>query len=70
MGSINTWGSLVREQMSDLSEKVLHYLDEHERVDTLHLAAHFNVDHQKVIGAVKSLQSLGDVSVPESMHYP
>lgn len=54
---------------SDLSEKVLHYLDTHESVDTLHLAVLFNVDHQKVIGAVKSLQALGDVSDPERMQY-
>jgi phenylalanyl-tRNA synthetase alpha chain len=50
---------------SDLSEKVLQYLDGHENIDTLHLAELLSVDHQKVIGAVKSLQALGDVSVAE-----
>lgn len=53
---------------SELSERLLLYLDGHERVDTLHLAALFKVDHQKVIGAVKSLQAAGDVSVLESLH--
>jgi phenylalanyl-tRNA synthetase alpha chain len=54
--------------MSDLSERLLCYLDRHERVDTLHLASLFEVDHQKVIGAVKSLQAVGDVSVVENLH--
>jgi hypothetical protein len=50
---------------SDLSEKVLQYLDGLESIDTLHLAELLSVDHQKVVGAVKSLQALGDVSVAE-----
>jgi hypothetical protein len=56
------------EMVSGLSERVLQYLDGHDRVDTLHLAEIFKVDHQKVVGAVKSLQALGDVSVAGSMH--
>ena len=51
--------------VSDLSVRVLQYLDGHERVDTLHLAELFKVDHQKVVGAVKSLQAIGDVSFTE-----
>lgn len=33
-------------------------------VDSLELAASLGVDHQLVVGAVKSLQSLGEVSFP------
>jgi len=51
--------------VSDISVRVLQYLDEHDTVDTLHLAELFIVDHQKVVGAVKSLQAIGDVSVEE-----
>jgi phenylalanyl-tRNA synthetase alpha chain len=51
--------------VSDLSVRVLQYLDGHDAVDTLHLAELFKVDHQKVVGAVKSLQAIGDVSVAE-----
>jgi phenylalanyl-tRNA synthetase alpha chain len=59
----------IKQMACNLSEKLLQYLDGHERVDTLHLAAVFNVDHQKIIGAVKSLQALGDVSIAETMRY-
>jgi len=51
--------------VSDISVRVLQYLDGHDTVDTLRLAGLFNVDHQKVVGAVKSLQAIGDVSVAE-----
>ena len=54
--------------VSDLSVRVLQYLDGHERVDTLRLAELFKVDHQKVVGAVKSLQAIGDVSFTEPVH--
>lgn len=60
------WGQRAKvEMVSDLSVRVLEYLDGHKTIDTLHLAGLFKVDHQKVVGAVKSLQSLGDVSVAE-----
>jgi phenylalanyl-tRNA synthetase alpha chain len=64
----SAWERLEKTKMSDLSERLLLYLDGHERVDTLHLAALFKVDHQKVIGAVKSLQAVGDVSIVESLN--
>jgi len=54
--------------VSDLSVRVLQYLDGHDTVDTLHLAGLFKVDHQRVVGAVKSLQAIGDVSVAEPVH--
>lgn len=49
--------------VSALSEKILHFLNIHDNVDTFDAATHFNEDHQKVIGAVKSLQAVDDVSV-------
>ncbi|XP_055373837.1 phenylalanine--tRNA ligase alpha subunit [Condylostylus longicornis] len=45
----------------DLTERILQYLNEHERVDTLDLVPVFNVDHQKIIGALKSIQASGEL---------
>ncbi|XP_075976230.1 phenylalanine--tRNA ligase alpha subunit [Anticarsia gemmatalis] len=42
----------------ELNERILHYLDKSDKVDTLKLASEFNEDHQKVVGAVKSLEAL------------
>ena len=50
---------------SDLSEKVLEYLNLHESIDTLVIADDIKEEHQKVIGAVKSLQSAGDLITAE-----
>lgn len=44
-----------------LQEQVLAYLDSHENVDTLDLAVHFQMDHQKVVGAVKSIEAHGNL---------
>jgi len=61
--------SNLYEMTSDLSEKVLEYLDNYGNVDTLDLAEYLHVDHQKVIGAVKSLQAAGDlISVEQQVH--
>lgn len=42
----------------ELNERILHYIDKCDKVDTLHLASEFNEEHQKIIGAVKSLEAL------------
>ncbi|XP_061181682.1 phenylalanine--tRNA ligase alpha subunit-like [Saccostrea echinata] len=47
--------------MADLSQVVLTEVDKQGEIDTLHLANSIKEDHQKIVGAVKSLQSLGDV---------
>ena len=47
--------------MADLVESVLQFLDKNETADTIDLAITLNEDHQKVVGAVKSLQAFGDV---------
>ena len=53
----------MKEMTTDLNEEVLKYLAQNNKLDTLKFASLLNVDHQKVIGAVKSLQALGDVSI-------
>ena len=47
--------------MAELSETLLKYLENREGFDTLDAAKELGVDHQKVVGAVKSIQSAGDV---------
>ena len=44
--------------MEDLSEKVLHVINEKDVVDTLDLCSSLDEDHQKIVGVIKSLQSL------------
>ena len=53
---------------ADLSERLLHYLDEHESFNSLKLAEKLGEDHQRIVGAIKSLQSLGNVS-QSLLHY-
>ena len=45
----------------ELPEKILHFISCHEIIDSQELANEFNEDHQKIIGAVKSLECFGDV---------
>lgn len=42
----------------ELNERILHYLDKTDKVDTIKLANEFEEDHQKIVGAVKSLEAL------------
>ena len=44
-----------------LTEDILKYVDTHERVDTLDLVKIFDEDHQKIVGAVKSILANGDL---------
>ena len=46
-----------------LNQLILEKVNEHGSVDTLKLSAEINKDHQLLVGAVKSLQTLGDVSM-------
>lgn len=48
-------------------EKVLNYLAENGPVDTLTLAQLWEEDHQKIVGTIKSLICLGDVSLPRQL---
>lgn len=48
--------------MSELAEEILQHLSTSSSpVESPHLATHFNCDHQKIVGAIKSLESLGDL---------
>ncbi|XP_053986444.1 phenylalanine--tRNA ligase alpha subunit isoform X1 [Hylaeus volcanicus] len=46
-----------------LADKILEYLDEHEEVNSLDLADIFKENHQKIIGAIKSLETLDELIV-------
>ena len=46
---------------TDLTEKILKIIDSKNEIDTYDLAGELNEDHQKIIGAVKSLQALGNI---------
>ena len=48
--------------MADVNENVLKVLENADGLDTVDIARRLHVDHQKVVGAVKSLQALGNVS--------
>lgn len=45
----------------ELSEKILHCVAERTSVDTLELSKILQLDHQKVVGALKSIQATGDL---------
>ena len=42
--------------MTDLNEVILQFLDANSTLDSLKFASDQNLDHQKVVGAIKSLQ--------------
>ncbi|EEZ97297.1 phenylalanine--tRNA ligase alpha subunit [Tribolium castaneum] len=47
--------------MSDLSEKILRHVSETSPLNTLDLAQLLATDHQKIVGALKSIQAHGDL---------
>ena len=52
----------------ELPERILKELDasKDSNLESLSLAEKFNLDHQKIVGAIKSLESLGQVINSES----
>ena len=48
--------------MSELNEEILNYLDKNASLDTYAYAKSKQIDHQKVVGAIKSLQTTEGVS--------
>ncbi|CAG0894991.1 unnamed protein product [Cyprideis torosa] len=46
---------------SEIGEKLLQELSKVESVNSLEAAQKYGIDHQKIVGAIKSLQSLGEV---------
>jgi hypothetical protein len=43
--------------MSDLNEEILSYLNLKNELDSIEYAEKHNLDHQKVVGSIKSLHS-------------
>jgi len=50
----------------ELAEKILVLLSEVNSTDSLKISSKFDEDHQKIVGAIKSLESLGNVVKTES----
>ena len=52
----------------ELPEQILKALDSSQasNIDSLSLADSFGIDHQKIVGAIKSLESLGQVIQSEA----
>lgn len=53
---------IINEMADHLPELILEAVAQDGEVDTYLYACNSGIDHQAVVGAVKSLQSLGDVS--------
>ena len=47
---------------ADLGEQILQILEQKGRLDSYKFSQETNRDHQSVVGAIKSLQSVGNVS--------
>ncbi|CAM1321119.1 Uncharacterised protein r2_g2947 [Pycnogonum litorale] len=47
--------------MDKLCERILNDLVNQDQINSLNLATLYQDDHQKIVGAIKSLQSLGNV---------
>ena len=47
----------------DLPLSLLQFIENEGEVNSLEYAKSNAIDHQKIIGAIKSLESLGDVSI-------
>lgn len=45
----------------ELTEQILKYVDENGKVDSLDLVPVFGVDHQKIVGALKSIEANGEL---------
>jgi hypothetical protein len=49
--------------MSDLNEQILAYIESHDTLDTLEYSIEKKQDHQKIIGAIKSIQTYEGVII-------
>lgn len=52
----------IFQMAADLMEKILEHLAKDDKAHSLDLAQFFDIDHQKVIGAIKSLENIENVS--------
>lgn len=46
---------------TELTERILKHLEGVDKVDTFDLVAIFNEDHQKIVGALKSIEAHGNL---------
>ncbi|XP_076293908.1 phenylalanine--tRNA ligase alpha subunit isoform X2 [Lasioglossum baleicum] len=60
-------GSLFQIMAKQLSDQILDYLAEHGEVNSLALADVFKENHQKIIGAIKSLEAVGDLIITQQI---
>lgn len=51
----------------ELTEQILKYIDDHDKVDTLDLVPILKENHQKIIGALKSIEATGDLVHSETV---
>ena len=54
---------LPRSEMEEVQEKILNLLNQNGNFDSLEASKLLNVDHQKIVGGIKSLQSVGNVKL-------
>lgn len=50
--------------MANLAEEILKDIEARGSLDTYEYAASVGKDHQAVVGVIKSIQAIGDVSFP------
>lgn len=50
-----------------LSEQILKYLSENDEINTIKLANILDVDHQKIVGALKSIEAQGNLINSETV---
>ena len=48
-------------KMIELTDRILSHVDQHGKADTFELAAEFNEEHQKIVGALKSIEAHGEL---------
>ena len=48
--------------MAEIGEVILQHVEKENQITSEELAQRLGKDHQQIVGAVKSLQCLGDVS--------
>lgn len=48
--------------MAELNEEILNYLEKNENLNSYEYAQSKGLDHQKVVGAIKSLQTTENVN--------
>lgn len=54
--------------MSELTEKILQFFSTNDHINTLQLANLYKEDHQKIIGALKSIEAHGKLILAEPVN--